>query len=137
MSANRKSVFLSEESLSIVGPFTSGRLNSIIERYGYLLKTQDISDVFSPSQLALIYQVTKERAIKERESWRQFHSITLRDLLNTVKTEDNRRDIDEMIDTINELKPLQWVALIDAIEMFWADERVRLFQAYQLRKKQP
>jgi hypothetical protein len=42
-----------------------------------------------------------------------------------------------MIDTINQLKPLQWVALIDAIEMFWADERVRLFQAYQLRKKQP
>ena len=84
MSANRKSVFYLRNH-SVLLAFTSGRLNSIIERYGYLLKTQDIADVFSPSQLALIYQVTKERATKERESWRQFHSITLRDLLNTVK----------------------------------------------------
>ena len=135
MSANRKSVFLSDDSLSIVGPFTSGRLNSIIERYGYLIKTEDIRAFFSPNQLALIYQVTKERATKERESWRDFTPRTLEYLLNAVKTADNSRDIDDMIKMAYDLKTLQFFALIDAIEMFWADERVRLFQAYQSCKK--
>jgi hypothetical protein len=42
MSANRKSVFLSDSSLDILGPFSSGRLNGIIEKYGYLIQTQEL-----------------------------------------------------------------------------------------------
>ena len=53
MSANRKSVFLSDSSLDILGPFSSGRLNGIIEKYGHLIQTQEIAALFSPSELAL------------------------------------------------------------------------------------
>ena len=55
MSANRKSVFLSDSSLDILGPFSSGRLNGIIEKYGHLIQTQEIAALFSPSELALLY----------------------------------------------------------------------------------
>jgi hypothetical protein len=78
MSANRKSVFLSDSSLDILGPFSSGRLNGIIEKYGYLIQTQELDAIFSPSELALIYQVTKEKATQERESWREFTANSLR-----------------------------------------------------------
>jgi hypothetical protein len=137
MSANRKSVFLSDSSLDILGPFSSGRLNGIIEKYGYLIQTQEIAALFSPSELALLYQITKKKATQERESWRELTARPLEKLLNAVKTADNSRDIEHLIASIYSLNPLQEIALIEAIEMHWADERARLFKAYQERKKQP
>ena len=137
MSENRKSVFLSDSSLSILGPFSSGRLNGIIEKYGYLIQTQELTTVFSPTELDIIYQATKEKATQERESWRELTAIALEKFLNAAKTADNSRDIDHLIARIYRLTPLQEIALIDAIEMHWADERARLFKAYQERKKQP
>jgi hypothetical protein len=137
MSENRKSVFLSDSSLDILGPFSSGRLNGIIEKYGYLIQTQELTTVFSPTELDIIYQATKEKATQERESWRELTAIALEKLLNAAKTADNSRDIDHLIARIYRLTPLQEMALIDAIEMHWADERARLFKAYQERKKQP
>jgi hypothetical protein len=137
MSENRKSVFLSDSSLNILGPFSSGRLNGIIEKYGYLIQTQELTTVFSPTELDIIYQVTKEKATQERESWRELTAIALEKLLNAAKIADNSRDIDHLIARIYRLTPLQEIALIDAIEMHWADERARLFKAYQERKKQP
>jgi hypothetical protein len=137
MSANRKSVFLSDSSLDILGQFSSGRLNGIIEKYGHLIQTQEIAALFSPSELALLYQITKEKATQERESWREFTARPLENLLNAVKTADNSRDIEHLIASIYSLNPLQEIALIEAIEMHWADERARLFKAYQERKKQP
>ena len=137
MSENRKSVFLSDSSLNILGPFSSGRLNGIIEKYGYLIQTQELTTVFSFFFLDIIYQATKEKATQERESWRELTAIALEKLLNAAKTADNSRDIDHLIARIYRLTPLQEMALIDAIEMHWADERARLFKAYQERKKQP
>ena len=137
MSENRKSVFLSDSSLNILGQFSSGRLNGIIEKYGYLIQTQELATIFSPTELDIIYQATKEKATQERESWRELTAIALEKLLNAAKTADNSRDIDHLIARIYRLTPLQEIALIDAIEMHWADERVRLFKAYQERKKQP
>jgi hypothetical protein len=137
MSANRKSVFLSDHALDILGPFSSGRLNGIIEKYGHLIKTQELAATFSPSDLALIYQVTKEKATQERESWKEFTATGLEKLLNTVKTTANSHDIEALITRIYRLNPLQEIALIEAIERHWAEERVRLFKAYQERKKQP
>ena len=137
MSANRKSVFLSDSSLDILGQFSSGRLNGIIEKYGHLIQTQEIAALFSPSELALLYQITKQKATQERESWREFTARPLENLLNAVKTADNSRDIEHLIASIYSLNPLQEIALIEAIEMHWADERARLFKAYQERKKQP
>ena len=137
MSVNRKSVFLSDSSLDILGPFSSGRLNGIIEKYGYLIQTQELTAIFSSIELDIIYQATKEKATQERESWQELTAIALEKLLNAAKTADNSRDIDHLIARIYRLTPLQEIALIDAIEMHWADERVRLFKAYQERKKQP
>jgi hypothetical protein len=137
MSANRKSVFLSDSSLDILGPFSSGRLNGIIEKYGHLIKTQELDAMFSPSDLALIYQVTKEKVTKERESWKEFTATGLEKLLNTAKTAANSHNIEALITRIYRLNPLQEIALIEAIERHWAEERVRLFKAYQERKKQP
>ena len=137
MSANRKSVFLLDSSLDILGPFSSGRLNGIIEKYGHLIQTQEIAALFSPSELALLYQITKQKATQERESWREFTARPLENLLNAVKTADNSRDIEHLIASIYSLNPLQEISLIEAIEMHWADERARLFKAYQERKKQP
>jgi hypothetical protein len=137
MSENRKSVFLSDSSLNILGPFSSGRLNGIIEKYGYLIQTQELTTVFSPTELDIIYQATKEKATQERESWRELTAIALAKLLNAAKKADNSRDIDHLIARIYRLTPLQEIALIDAIEMHWADERAQLFKAYQERKKQP
>jgi hypothetical protein len=137
MSANRKSVFLSDHALDILGPFSSGRLNGIIEKYGHLIKTQELDAMFSPSDLALIYQVTKEKATQERESWKEFTATGLEKLLNTAKTAANSHNIEALITRIYRLNPLQEIALIEAIERHWAEERVRLFKAYQERKKQP
>jgi hypothetical protein len=137
MSANRKSVFLSDSSLDILGPFSSGRLNGIIEKYGHLIKTQELAATFSPSDLAMIYQVTKEKATQERESWKEFTATGLEKLLNTAKTAANSHNIEALITRIYRLNPLQEIALIEAIERHWAEERVRLFKAYQERKKQP
>ena len=137
MSANRKSVFLSDHALDILGPFSSGRLNGIIEKYGYLIKTQELDATFSPSDLALIYQVTKEKATQERESWKEFTATGLEKLLNAAQTTANSHDIEALITRIYRLNPLQEIALIEAIERHWAEERVRLFKAYQDRKKQP
>ena len=137
MSANRKSVLLSDHALDILGSFSSGRLNGIIEKYGYLIQTQELAATFSPSDLALIYQVTKEKATQERESWKEFTATGLEKLLNTAKTTANSHDIEALITRIYRLNPLQEIALIEAIERHWAEERVRLFKAYQERKKQP
>ncbi len=137
MSANRKSVFLSDHALDILGPFSSGRLNGIIEKYGYLIKTQELDATFSPSDLALIYQVTKEKATQERESWKEFTATGLEKLLNAAQTTANSHDIEALITRIYRLNPLQEIALIEAIERHWAEERVQLFKAYQERKKQP
>ena len=137
MSANRKSVFLSDHALDILGPFSSGRLNGIIEKYGHLIKTQELDAMFSPSDLALIYQVTKEKATQERESWKEFTATGLEKLLNAVKTTANSHNIEALITRIYRLNPLQEIALIEAIERHWAEERVRLFKAYQDQKKQP
>ena len=136
MSANRKSVFLSDSSLSILGPFSSGRLNGIIEKYGYLLRTQELAALFSLIELDMIYQLTKEKAIHERESWLELTRPALEKLLKAAKTSANSTEIDDLLYRIDRLTPLQEIALIDAIELYWADERVRLFQAYQQRKKQ-
>ena len=137
MSANRKSVFLSDHALDILGPFSSGRLNGIIEKYGHLMQTQELDAMFSPSDLALIYQVTKEKATQERESWKEFTATGLEKLLNAAQTTANSHDIEALITRIYRLNPLQEIALIEAIERHWAEERVRLFKAYQERKKQP
>ena len=137
MSENRKSVFLSDSSLNILGQFSSGRLNGIIEKYGYLIQTQELTTVFSPTELDIIYQATKEKATQERESWQELTAIALEKLLNAAKTADNSIDIDHLIARIYRLTPLQEIALIDAIEMHWADERARLFKTYKERKKQP
>ncbi|MCB1660000.1 MAG: hypothetical protein KDI39_17410 [Pseudomonadales bacterium] len=136
MSANRKSVFLSDQSLDILGPFSSGRLNLVIEKYGYLIQTEDITAIFSPSELELLYQITKEQATQEWDLWREVTARKLWALVMDSENIETDKNNQKLAGKMLTLTPVQEVALIETIDRHWAEERDRLFKAYQERKMQ-
>ena len=125
MSDNRKSVFLSNLSSEIIGSFSSGRLNSIIERYGVLIKTQNIENLFSPLEMNILFDVSKVSATRERSPWEDLQAKTLVSKIKTyTKCEFNK---DELSLKLLNLSIAQEMALVERIEKYWVAERVKLF----------
>lgn len=132
MSDNRKSVFLSNLSSEIIGSFSSGRLNSIIERYGVLIKTQNIENLFSPLEMNILFDVSKVSATRERSPWEDLQAKTLVSKIKTyTKCEFNK---DELSSKLLNLSIAQEMALVEKIEKYWVAERVRLFNEYRESK---
>ena len=132
MSDNRKSVFLSNLSSEIIGSFSSGRLNSIIERYGVLIKTQNIENLFSPLEMNILFDVSKVSATRERSPWEDLQAKTLVSKIKTyTKCEFNK---DELSLKLLNLSIAQEMALVERIEKYWVAERVMLFNEYRESK---
>ena len=132
MSDNRKSVFLSNLSSEIIGSFSSGRLNSIIERYGVLIKTQNIENLFSPLEMNILFDVSKVSATRERSPWEDLQAKTLEKKIKTyTKCEFNK---DELSLKLLNLSIAQEMALVERIEKYWVAERVKLFNEYRESK---
>jgi hypothetical protein len=132
MSDNRKSVFLSNLSSEIIGSFSSGRLNSIIERYGVLIKTQNIENLFSPLEMNILFDVSKVSATRERSPWEDLQAKTLVSKIKTyTKCEFNK---DELSLKLLNLSIAQEMALVERIEKYWVAERVKLFNEYRESK---
>jgi hypothetical protein len=66
--------------------------------------------LFSSTELETIYQVAKEKAIHERESWQELTTTALGKLLLAAKTSANSTEIDDLAYRICRLTPLQEVA---------------------------
>ena len=132
MSDNKKSVFLSNLSSEIIGHFSSGRLNSIIERYGVLIKTQNIENLFSPLEMNILFDVSKVSATRERSPWEDLQAKTLVSKIKTyTKCEFNK---DELSLKLLNLSIAQEMALVERIEKYWVAERVKLFNEYRESK---
>ena len=132
MSDNKKSVFLSNLSSEIIGSFSSGRLNSIIERYGVLIKTQNIENLFSPLEMNILFDVSKVSATRERSPWEDLQAKTLVSKIKTyTKCEFNK---DELSLKLLNLSIAQEMALVERIEKYWVAERVKLFNEYRESK---
>ena len=132
MSDNRKSVFLSNLSSEIIGSFSSGRLNSIIERYGVLIKTQNIENLFSLLEMNILFDVSKVSATRERSPWEDLQAKTLVSKIKTyTKCEFNK---DELSLKLLNLSIAQEMALVERIEKYWVAERVKLFNEYRESK---
>ncbi len=132
MSDNKKSVFLSNLSSEIIGHFSSGRLNAIIERYGILIKSQNIDVLFSPLEMNILFDVSKESATRERSPWEDLRSKTLVSKIKTyTKCEFNK---DALSLKLLNISIAQEMALVEKIENYWVAERVRLFNEYRESK---
>ena len=132
MSDNRKSVFLSNLSSEIIGSFSSGRLNAIIERYGILIKSQNIDVLFSPLEMNILFDVSKVSATRERSPWEDLQAKTLVSKIKTyTKCEFNK---DELSLKLLNLSIAQEMALVERIEKYWVAERVKLFNEYRESK---
>lgn len=131
MSANKKTVFFSNKSLNILGSFSSGRLNAIIERYENLIQIIKIDDIFLDNEFQLLYTVCKESAIKERTDWQEFRIPSLIEKINNHPCEF---ETSEIILKLNNMNSLQELSLIEKIERYWLEERVKLFNEYRNKK---
>ena len=131
MSENRKSVFFSKQSLEIIGQFSSGRLNSIIERYSALIDTKNIDIVFSNKELEVLYEISKETATRERGDWQDLKKEKL--ILKLSKNTEYF-DINGIIEKLSKLNNYEELSLIEKIENYWLSERIRLFNEYRNNK---
>ena len=131
MSENRKSVFFSKQSLEIIGQFSSGRLNSIIERYSALIDTKNIDIVFSNKELEILYEISKETATRERGDWQDLKKEKL--ILKLSKNTEYF-DINGIIEKLSKLNNYEELSLIEKIENYWLSERIRLFNEYRNNK---
>ena len=131
MSENRKSVFFSKQSLEIIGQFSSGRLNSIIERYSALIDTKNIDIVFSNKELEVLYEISKETATRERGDWQDLKKEKL--ILKLSKNTEYF-DINGIIEKLSKLNTYEELSLIEKIENYWLSERIRLFNEYRNNK---
>ena len=131
MSENRKSVFFSKQSLEIIGQFSSGRLNSIIERYSALIDTKNIDIVFSNKELEILYEISKETATRERGDWQDLKKEKL--ILKLSKSTEYF-DINCIIEKLSKLNTYEELSLIEKIENYWLSERIRLFNEYRNNK---
>ena len=116
MSENRKSVFFSKQSLEIIGQFSSGRLNSIIERYSALIDTKNIDIVFSNKELEILYEISKETATRERGDWQDLKKEKL--ILKLSKSTEYF-DINGIIEKLSKLNNYEELSLIEKIENYW------------------
>ena len=93
MSDNRKSVFLSNISLKIIGSFSSGRLNAIIERYGILINADCIDDIFSKAEMQFLYDISKESATREKSSWEDLKATKLVFKIKQLNSDFNKEEL--------------------------------------------
>ncbi len=131
MSDNRKSVFLSNISLKIIGAFSSGRLNAIIERYGILINADCIDGIFSKAEMQILYDISKESATREKSSWEDLKATKLIFKIKQLNLDFNK---EEFISKLLNINKNEEMALVEKIESYWLDERVRLFNEYRENK---
>jgi hypothetical protein len=131
MSDNRKSVFLSNISLKIIGSFSSGRLNAIIERYGILINADCIDGIFSKAEMQILYDISKESATREKSSWEDLKATKLIFKIKQLNLDFNK---EEFISKLLNINKNEEMALVEKIESYWLDERVRLFNEYRENK---
>lgn len=132
MSDNRKSVFLSVLSSEIIGSFSSGRLNAIIERYGVLIKSQNIDNLFSQLEMNILFDISEMSATRERTPWEELRAKTLVSKIKSyAKCEFNK---DELSLKLLNLSIAQEMALVEKIEKYWVAERVKIFNEYRESK---
>ena len=131
MSENKKSVFFSNKSLQILGLFSSGRLNAIIDRYHSLITNISIEHIFLENELDLLYKVSRETATKEKMDWQD---LSVNNLVQKIDKFPNDFDNEKVILKLQKLDKLQELSLIEKLEKCWLDERVKLFNEYRLNK---
>ncbi len=131
MSENKKSVFFSNKSLQILGLFSSGRLNAIIDRYHSLITNISIEHIFLENELDLLYKISKEIATKEKMDWQD---LSVNNLVQKIDKFPNDFDNEKVILKLQKLDKLQELSLIEKLEKYWLDERVKLFNEYRLNK---
>ncbi|MCB1658137.1 MAG: hypothetical protein KDI39_07915 [Pseudomonadales bacterium] len=131
MSENKKSVFFSNKSLQILGLFSSGRLNAIIDRYHSLITNISIEHIFLENELDLLYKVSRETATKEKMDWQD---LSVNNLVQKIDKFPNDFDNEKVILKLQKLDKLQELSLIEKLEKYWLDERVKLFNEYRLNK---
>lgn len=131
MSENKKSVFFSNKSLQILGLFSSGRLNAIIDRYHSLITNISIEHIFLENELDLLYKVSRETATKEKMDWQD---LSVNNLVQKIDKFPNDFDNEKLILKLQKLDKLQELSLIEKLEKYWLDERVKLFNEYRLNK---
>lgn len=131
MSENRKSVFFSKKSLEVIRLFSSGRLNSIIERYESLIDTKKIDSIFLVEEMEYLYHISKESATKERSPWQNLKVKEVISKINKTTLDFNKKNI---ISKLEKLDKFEEISLIEKIENYWLDERIRLFNEYRNSK---
>lgn len=131
MSENKKSVFFSNKSLQILGLFSSGRLNAIIDRYHSLITNISMEHIFLENELDLLYKVSRETATKEKMDWQD---LSVNNLVQKIDKFPNDFDNEKVILKLQKLDKLQELSLIEKLEKYWLDERVKLFNEYRLNK---
>ena len=131
MSENKKSVFFSNKSLQILGLFSSGRLNAIIDRYHSLITNISIEHIFLDNELDLLYKISREIATKEKMDWQD---LSVNNLVQKIDKFPNDFDNEKVILKLQKLDKLQELSLIEKLEKYWLDERVKLFNEYRLNK---
>ena len=131
MSENKKNVFFSNKSLQILGLFSSGRLNAIIDRYHSLITNISIEHIFLENELDLLYKVSRETATKEKMDWQD---LSVNNLVQKIDKFPNDFDNEKVILKLQKLDKLQELSLIEKLEKYWLDERVKLFNEYRLNK---
>ncbi|HNL80923.1 MAG TPA: hypothetical protein PKL69_11360, partial [Agitococcus sp.] len=114
-----------------IGQFSSGRLNSIIERYSALIDTKNIDIVFSNKELEILYEISKETATRERGDWQDLKKEKL--ILKLSKSTEYF-DINGIIEKLSKLNTYEELSLIEKIENYWLSERIRLFNEYRNNK---
>lgn len=131
MSENKKNVFFSNKSLQILGLFSSGRLNAIIDRYHSLITNISIEHIFLESEFDLLYKISREIATKEKMDWQD---LSVNNLVQKIDKFPNDFDNEKVILKLQKLDKLQELSLIEKLEKYWLDERVKLFNEYRLNK---
>ena len=131
MSENKKSVFFSNKSLQILGLFSSGRLNAIIDRYHSLITNISMEHIFLENELDLLYKISREIATKEKMDWQD---LSVNNLVQKIDKFPNDFDNEKVILKLQKLDKLQELSLIEKLEKYWLDERVKLFNEYRLNK---
>ena len=81
--------------------------------------------------MQFLYDISKESATREKSSWEDLKATKLVFKIKQLNSDFNK---EELVSKLLNLKKNEEMSLVEKIESYWLDERVRLFNEYRENK---
>lgn len=121
--ATKKGIYFADAAEQLLGDISSGRVNQVLDRYAEILRRERIEKLFTDAQWNALRDMLNGTLSEPAELIRGSLAMSWEDSIEDGIAEKWDVDPQSMQQKLAALTYVQEVAIVEAVERWWRDQR--------------